>query len=75
MSKILREQNQLQPVGKLGVLIPGMGAVATTFIAGVEAIRQGLSAPVGSLTQMGHIRLVSAQRVPRSSKSLSHFRT
>ena len=58
MSKILREQNKLQPVeGKLGVLIPGMGAVATTFIAGVEAIRQGLSAPVGSLTQMGHIRL------------------
>ena len=57
MSKALREQNQLQPVeGKLGVLIPD-GAVATTFIAGVEAIRQGLSAPVGSLTQMGHIRL------------------
>jgi myo-inositol-1-phosphate synthase len=43
--------------GKLGVLLPGMGAVATTFIAGVEAIRRGLSRPIGSLTQMGTIRL------------------
>jgi myo-inositol-1-phosphate synthase len=43
--------------GKLGILLPGMGAVATTFIAGVEAIRRGLSAPIGSLTQMGTIRL------------------
>ena len=43
--------------GKLGVLLPGMGAVATTFMAGVEAIRKGLSRPIGSLTQMGTIRL------------------
>ena len=43
--------------GKLGVLIPGMGAVATTFIAGVEAIKAGLGDPIGSLTQMGTIRL------------------
>src|SRR6476659_5607071 len=43
--------------GKLGVMIPGMGAVATTFVAGVEAVRQGIAAPIGSLTQMGHIRL------------------
>lgn len=43
--------------GKLGVLIPGLGAVATTFIAGVFAIRKGLAKPVGSLTQMGNIRL------------------
>ena len=43
--------------GKLGILLPGMGAVATTFIAGVEAIRKGQSAPIGSLTQMGTIRL------------------
>ena len=43
--------------GKLGVLLPGMGAVATTFVAGVEAIRSGLSKPVGSLTQQGTIRL------------------
>jgi myo-inositol-1-phosphate synthase len=45
------------PEGKLGVLLPGMGAVATTFIAGVEAVRKGLAEPVGSLTQMGTIRL------------------
>jgi len=43
--------------GKVGVLLPGMGAVATTFIAGVEAIRQGLAKPIGSLTQMSTIRL------------------
>jgi myo-inositol-1-phosphate synthase len=50
--------NFLAPAdGKLGVLLPGMGAVATTFIAGVEAIRRGLAEPVGSLTQLGHIRL------------------
>ncbi len=46
-----------KPKGKLGVLIPGMGAVATTFIAGVEAIRRHLAKPIGSLTQMGTIRL------------------
>src|SRR5262249_31437036 len=43
--------------GKLGVMIPGMGAVATTFIAGVEAVRKGIAQPIGSLTQMGTIRL------------------
>ncbi|OUW33016.1 MAG: inositol-3-phosphate synthase [Actinobacteria bacterium TMED172] len=43
--------------GKLGVLTPGMGAVATTFIAGVLAARQGLAAPIGSGSQMAHIRL------------------
>ncbi len=43
--------------GKLGILTPGMGAVATTFIAGVLAARQELALPVGSLTQMGTIRL------------------
>ncbi|XZF15152.1 inositol-3-phosphate synthase [Chitinophagaceae bacterium MMS25-I14] len=49
---------QIQPAtGKLGVLIPGLGAVATTFIAGVEAIKKGLAQPVGALTQMGSIRL------------------
>ena len=46
-----------KPSGKLGVLTPGMGAVATTFIAGVEAVRKGIAKPVGSLTQMGTIRL------------------
>ena len=43
--------------GKLGVMIPGMGAVATTFVAGVEAVRKGLAKPIGSVTQMGTIRL------------------
>ena len=43
--------------GKVGVLLPGMGAVATTFVAGVEAVRQGLAKPIGSLTQMNTIRL------------------
>jgi myo-inositol-1-phosphate synthase len=43
--------------GKLGVLLPGLGAVATTFVAGVEAVRRGLAEPIGSLTQIGHIRL------------------
>ncbi len=43
--------------GKLGVMIPGMGAVATTLIAGVEAVRRGLAKPIGSTSQMGTIRL------------------
>jgi myo-inositol-1-phosphate synthase len=43
--------------GKLGVLIPGMGAVTTTFIAGVEAIKRNLAKPIGSVTQMAAIRL------------------
>ena len=43
--------------GKLGVLLVGLGAVSTTFIAGVLTIRRGLAAPIGSLTQMGTIRL------------------
>ena len=46
-----------QPEGKLGVLTPGLGAVATTFIAGVESVRRGLTRPIGSLTQMATIRL------------------
>ena len=45
------------PKGKLGVLTVGMGAVATTFMAGVDLVRQGRRQPVGSLTQLGTIRL------------------
>ena len=53
-----QEEVKIAPAtGRLGVLIPGMGAVATTFIAGVEAIKRGLGVPVGSLTQLGTIRL------------------
>ncbi len=49
---------EIQPAeGKLGVLTPGMGAVSTTFVAGVYAVRKGLGKPIGSLTQMGTIRL------------------
>jgi len=55
------------PEGKLGVLIPGIGAVATTFMAGVLLARKGLGKPFGSLTQMGTIRLGkrTEKRVPR----------
>lgn len=50
--------NNIKPAdGKLGILIPGLGAVATTLIAGVEAVKKGLAKPIGSLTQMGNIRL------------------
>jgi myo-inositol-1-phosphate synthase len=45
------------PTGKLGVLLVGLGAVSTTFIAGVQAVRKGIAAPIGSLTQMGTVRL------------------
>lgn len=43
--------------GKLGVLLVGLGAVSTTFVAGVEAIKRDISKPIGSLTQMGTLRL------------------
>ena len=43
------------PTGKLGVLLIGLGAVSTTFIAGVEAIKKGSGEPIGSLTQMGTV--------------------
>jgi myo-inositol-1-phosphate synthase len=45
------------PQGKLGVLTPGMGAVSTTFMAGVELVRRGHALPIGSLTQLGTVRL------------------
>ena len=54
------------PKGKLGVLTPGMGAVGTTVMAGVELVRRGQSQPVGSLTQMGTIRLGQAHRIARA---------
>jgi myo-inositol-1-phosphate synthase len=43
--------------GRLGIVMPGLGAVATTFIAGVQAIRTNRALPIGSLSQMGNIRL------------------
>ncbi len=57
---ISAEQNgvEIAPAkGKLGVLLVGLGAVSTTFIAGIEAVKRGIGEPVGSLTQMGAIRL------------------
>lgn len=54
----MTEQMNIKPAtGKLGILTPGLGAVSSTFIAGVIAARKGLTAPIGSLTQMAHIRL------------------
>ena len=46
-----------EPTGKLGILTPGMGAVASTFMAGVIAVNKGIAEPIGSLSQMGRIRL------------------
>jgi myo-inositol-1-phosphate synthase len=63
-----RMRNVIQPAeGRLGILMPGLGAVATTLIAGVESVRKGLARPIGSLTQMGSIRLGkrTENRVPR----------
>ena len=53
--------------GKLGILIVGLGAVSTTLVAGVEAVKRGISEPIGSLTQMGTIRLGKRtdNRVPK----------
>jgi myo-inositol-1-phosphate synthase len=57
--------------GKLGVLTPGMGAVATTFFAGVESVRRGLALPVGSMTQLGTIRL--GKRTERRAPLIRKF--
>jgi len=54
----VKQPSEIRPAsGRLGVLLPGFGAVATTFVAGVESARRGLARPFGSLTQMGTIRL------------------
>jgi myo-inositol-1-phosphate synthase len=57
--------------GKLGVLLVGLGAVSSTFIAGVELIRRGLAKPIGSLTQMGTIRL--GKRTERRAPLIREF--
>ena len=57
--------------GKLGVMVVGLGAVATTMIAGVEAVRRGLAKPIGSLTQMGTIRL--GKRTDANSPLIKDF--
>ncbi len=64
--------SRIEPAkGKLGVMIPGMGAVATTFVAGVEAIRKGIAHPIGSLTQMGTVRL--GKRTDGRSPKIKEF--
>jgi myo-inositol-1-phosphate synthase len=64
--------NEIQsPKGKLGVMIPGMGAVATTFVAGVEAVRKGIAKPIGSVTQMATIRL--GKRTDARSPKIKEF--
>lgn len=57
--------------GKLGVLMPGLGAVGTTLVAGVELIKKGESKPFGSLTQMGTIRL--GKRTENHSPLIKEF--
>ena len=67
-----RETPKIAPAtGKLGVLIPGMGAVTTTFIAGVEAIKRGMAQPIGSVTQMATIRL--GKRTDNRSPKIKDF--
>jgi myo-inositol-1-phosphate synthase len=54
----VKQPAQIAPAeGKLGILLVGLGAVSTTFIAGVMAVRRGIAQPIGSLTQMGTVRL------------------
>jgi myo-inositol-1-phosphate synthase len=63
---------QIAPAnGKLGVLIPGIGAVTTTFIAGVEAVKRGTAVPVGSLTQLSTIRL--GKRTDNNTPKIKDF--
>ena len=71
-SEIRKGGSEIQPAkGKLGIMIPGMGAVATTFVAGVEAVRKGFARPIGSLTQMGTIRL--GKRTDNNSPAIKNF--
>lgn len=65
------EQNVRPAEGKLGILVPGMGAVATTFIAGVEAVKKGIAQPIGSLTQMSTIRI--GKRTENKNPKINEF--
>ncbi len=68
----MRRPTKIAPAkGKLGILTPGLGAVSTTFMAGVELVRRGESAPVGSLTQLGAIRL--GKRTDKRSPLIKDF--
>ncbi len=68
----MRRPTSIAPAkGKLGILTPGMGAVSTTFMAGVELVRRGESKPVGSLTQLGTVRL--GKRTEKRSPMIKDF--
>jgi myo-inositol-1-phosphate synthase len=65
-------KHQVEPAqGKLGILLPGLGAVATTFIAGVEAVKKGIAQPIGSLTQMSNIRV--GKRTENRNPKINEF--
>src|SRR5262249_15731901 len=69
---VLKKGVDIRPArGKLGVLLPGMGAVATTFISGAMNVRRGPAKPIGSLTQMGPIRL--GKRTDNRSPRIADF--
>ena len=61
----------LPATGKLGVLLVGIGAVSTTLVAGVELVRKGLGRPIGSITQMGTIRI--GKRTDKNSPMIKDF--
>ncbi len=68
----MKQPQSIKPAeGKLGILLPGMGAVATTFIAGCMLARKGLAKPIGSLTQMGTLRL--GKRTDGREEKISNF--
>jgi myo-inositol-1-phosphate synthase len=68
----MRQPDRVEPAdGKLGILLPGLGAVTTTFLAGVMLARRGLAEPVGSLTQLGTIRL--GKRTDAASPRIRDF--
>ncbi len=68
----MQKGTQIKPAtGKLGVLLPGLGAVATTVMAGVEAVRQGFAKPIGSLTQTATIRL--GKRTENRTPKITEF--
>jgi myo-inositol-1-phosphate synthase len=68
----VKTRHEIAPAdGRLGVLLVGLGAVSTTFIAGVQAIRKGIAKPIGSLTQLGTIRL--GKRTEQRSPAIRDF--
>jgi myo-inositol-1-phosphate synthase len=68
----MKKPTSLLPAqGRLGVLLPGMGAVATTTIAGVMLARQGKAVPIGSLTQLGTVRL--GKRTDKRAPKIADF--